>query len=103
MLQAVRGSERAGGSCDGLTIPLARLLPLASSEMKPPSAPSGCTSLWPARPARRLAGPVRACSNFSVLFRRLGNSASSSSAPSWSALSRQPPPSRLFFSSASSF
>jgi hypothetical protein len=40
----VRGSERAGQSSDGLTISLVRLLPLASLELKPPSAPCECTS-----------------------------------------------------------
>jgi hypothetical protein len=54
---------------------LTRLLPLmlAARELKRPGVPRGCSSSV-CRPDRRLAvaGPMRACSNVSILTGRLG-------------------------------
>ncbi|PVH32920.1 hypothetical protein PAHAL_9G526000 [Panicum hallii] len=99
----VRGSERAGQSSDGLTISLVRLLPLASLELKPPSAPCECTSA-PALHGRLVALQVpcvpaptspssSAASALGVVFK----------CAELECFVRQPSPSRLFFSSASSF
>ncbi|OEL27036.1 Accelerated cell death 11, partial [Dichanthelium oligosanthes] len=70
---AVTGMARKAATAP--MISLSRPLPLAAHELKPPSAPRGCTSAGcnPARPARRLAGPNSVpVPSFSVLFGYLG-------------------------------